>query len=1115
MPSNQELQDHAEDFKTKGNQAFQKSELDTAVKAYSQGLVQVDRMTTAPTKLKAALLSNRAACYLKQAKLQECQEDCTLSLAILDGQGGNGNSNDASRALRSKLLYRRAKALFLKANMPHRKEEDDLNLAAKDLLNLLSFDASNKEATKLLHTIRAQHATEKKNDGSNTPMAKTLREIEKKDDKFLQNLKVLMGLLTSDPISACMDFGRRGGVGLLLGIINTPQNEANDDKDSEAINNNDNDNFHKIRRLSLQCLSCAGSYPLFCRTFLNDPAIQTLLSDLIVKACDPDNVEDQIATGAFTICIRLILHLDRDDPKEEIGGKTHLLYTPLIKSIISAFQSNHPGIIRAAVDVMSSWTAGKNREMAIRASLTDGMSSDLPVPLTKYEQHSLKPKDLSDYKQRLYKIRTRDEAWAFERSTLFCQQGGLPALLGFSVGCEDSNLRREITAVLAKALGSLADDDKMQEVAKPILGSVGTKKGSNEEEKEEPYMGPTIEEIDDDEEVEVGIVQDVDEDEDENNVIEEVSMEVLKQRAELATALLMVNSSIGGWSMGTGWPGFDDHLNRMAESNDINALRIVAELLSSAASVKETRPMVGVYLNNDSIKALVTHEDRNVRTAATSAVAKLGLAEEETRDFEVIGLLEAACYMLEDGEESIEASNAAEGKNKANALANIPMISGAKSSVERGVEVIAYLVTKTIVKEEVAHGFKATTASKYNALELLIKVSENAGAGESVAAFGLASIFQFLAVTPLTLKKEAFEGKEVTMEQYDEIQRMQKIQEQKETETDEQDLIDDNEDQCAQRVVKMANAGVPRALIQLAEGSSDQSLEQIVVALKRIANVQSVRGTMIQQGVLSALIKLEKNEKNPSDVRKKIVRNIRHCMAKLLVTINPGLLTSAQSMGSIKPLIQLVREIESNDLQKFEALMSLTNLVSMSDSTKNKLASEKGIHSVKYAMFSDHPMVKKAAAECLCNMVGNEQFMKTLRNTEELRLWLALASDYEEDYECARAAAGCLAMATGDPAVAKALIQIKNFKERMDTCLGSGSLEILHRTLVVVLNLVQHGEEMKDAALENGLIAFCDAYIESYHDGNKIKELGLEDNQIPAFNTTVEVAKQVIRAMDE
>lgn len=1108
MPSNQELQDLAEDFKSKGNQAFQKSEIDTAVQAYSQGLVQVDRITVPPTLLKATLLSNRAACYLKKAKLQECQEDCTSSLAILDGQGANNTTSDACRPLRSKLLYRRAKALFLKANMPHKKEDDDLNVAAKDLLELLSFESSNKEATKLLHTIRAQHAAETKTSNvSNTPMAKTLREIEKKDDKLLHNIKVLMGILTSDIISSSMDFGRRGGVDLLLGIVNAPRNNDND---------NDSD-LDKVRKISLQCLSCAGSYPPFCRTFLKDPEIQTILSDLIIRACDQDNIDDQNATGALTIYIRLILHLDRDDPKEDIDGKTHLAYEPLIQSIISAFQSRNAGIIRAAVDVLSSWTAGKNREIAIRASLSDGMLSDLPIPLTKYEQHLLKPKDLSAYKQRLYQIKTRDEAWAFERSTLFCQNSGLQALLDFAIDCEDSNLRREITAVLAKSLAALADDDKMQEVAKPILGYIEPKKGSNEEEKEEPRMGPIIEEINDDEEEEIGKVQDINEDDD-NKVEaahEEVSLEVLKQRAELATALLMANSTVGGWSVGSGWPDCRENLNRMVESSDINALRIVAELLSSAASVKETRPMVAIYLNNDSIKALVTHSDRNVRTAAASAVAKLGLSEDHTQDFEIMGLLEAACYMLEDGEEDIETLTAADkSKNAVGvALAKVPMTSGAKSSLERGVEVVTYLITKTIVKEEVAHGFKATSESKHSALEMLVKISDNTGAGESVSAFGIASIFQLMAATSLTLRKEAFEGKELTMEQYDEIQRMQKTQDEKEVE-DDSELKDDNEDQCAERVVKMTNAGVPRALIQLTEGSSDQSLEQTVLALTRMANVQSVRGTMIQQGVLSALIKLEKNEKNPSDIRKKIVRNIRHCMAKLLVTINPGLLTSAQSMGSVKPLIQLVREIDSSDLQKFEALLSLTNLVSMGDNTKNKVAAEKGIPCLKYAMFSDHPMVKKAATECLCNMAGNEQFMKFLQDVDELRLWLALASDYEEHYECARAAAGCLAMTTGDPSVAKTLIQITNFKERMDTCLGSGSLEIIHRMLVVVLNLVEHGGEMKAAAVENGLVAFCNAYIESYHDGNKIKELGLEDHQLPAFNATVEMAKQVTRAAE-
>lgn len=1096
MPSNQELQDLAEELKSKGNQAFQKSEIDNAIQAYSQALVQVDRITVPAISLKSTLLSNRAACYLKQAKLKECHDDCTSSLALLDGAGAVGES-DTFRSLRSKVLYRRAKSLFLKANMPHKKEEEDLNLAAKDLLVLLSFDSSNKEATKLLNTIRAQHAAEtKKNNVSNSPMAKTLKEIKKKDDKLLHNLKVLMGLLTNDVISTSMDFGRQGGVLLLLSII------ENDDIDEKQ---------DKIRKISLQCLSCAGSYPLFCRTFLNDPEIQKMLSGLIIRACDRENIDDQTATGALTIYIRLILHLDRDDPKEDIDGKTHLLYEPLIQCMVSAFQSKSAGIIRAAVDVLSSWTAGKNREMAIRASLTDGMLNDLPVPLTKYEQHLLKPQDLSKYKQRLYQIKTRDEAWAFERSTLFCQNNGLQALLDCAVTNDDSNLRREITAVLAKALAALADDDKMQAVARPVLGTVETK-NSKEEEKDEERMGPIIEEITDEEAEEIGKVQDVDDNNSALKIPSEVSLEDLKRRAELATALLMANSTVGSWSMGSGWPECENHLNKLVASNDINALRIVAELLSSAASVKETRPMVAVYLNNDAIKALVTHQDRNVRTAAASAIAKLGLAEEHTQDFEIMGLLEAACYMLEDGGEAIETGGKKDEKKKVLATSSVPRSSGAKSSVERGVEVITYLITKTIVKEEVAHGFKATSESKNSALELLVKISDSGSTGEGgVLTYGLASIFQLMAVTPLTLRKESFEGKEITMEQYDEIQRMQKTQEEKEVET-ESELKEDNDDQCAERIVKMTNAGVPRALIQLTEGSSDQSLEQIVLALNRMANVQSVRGTMIQQGVLSALIRLEKNEKNPSDIRKKIIRSIRHCMAKLLVTINPSLLTSAQSMGAIKPLLQLVREIDSNDLQKFEALLSLTNLCSMGDNTKNKVASEKGIPCLKYAMFSDHPLVKKAATECLCNMVGNEQFLKMLQDVDELRLWLALASDFEDNYECARAAAGCLAMATMYPEVANTLVQISNFKERMDTCLGSGSVEIIHRMFVVVLNLVEHGGETKINAIDSGLVAFCEAYIESYHDGKKIKELGLEDHELPAFNTTVEIAKEITKA---
>lgn len=1094
MPSDQELRDLTEGFKEKGNEAFQKSHLDDAILAYSQGLVQVDRIVAPPsTSLKATLLSNRAACYLKQGKLTECQEDCTSSLALLEKEN---DGND----LRSKLLYRRAKALFLKANMPHKKQEDDLNLAAKDLLTLLSFDSGNKDATHLLNTIRAQHGAETKNNGGNSPITKTLREVEKKDDKLMHNIKVLLGLLTSDSVSSSMELGRRMGVKILFDVASGSTGTSNKEGDSL-----------KVRKLALQCLSCAGSHPPFCRGFLKDPDIQTKLGEIIAEACANPYDQAEVAVGAWTVYLRLILHLDRDDPNQEIQGKTDLLIDPLINALIASFQSANSTIIRAAIDVLSTWTAGKDRELVIRASLDNNLV-DLPVPLSKYEMHQLKPRELSDYKQRLYQKKTRDQAWAFERSSRFCHGGGLQEVLNFTVSHDDSNLRREITAVLAKLLAALADDDKIQAVAKPIFGTVD--KETEDERTDGKTSGVIIEEINEDDDAEEGKVVDA-VDSDDKKRAAEVSIEVMKQRAELATALLMANGDIGGWAMGSGWPQCTANLIAMVNSDDLIALRIVAELLSSAASVKGTRPIVSSYLTNEAMKPLVTHTDRNVRTAAASAVAKLGLAEDHTQDFELMSLLEAAFFMLEEGEESVELLTAS-GNSGANAPSSkVSLPSGAKTSVERGVEVVTYLITKTLVKQEICHGFKATTESKYTGLELLVKVSDNAAAGENVMAFGIASIFQLMAATPLTLRKEAFEGREITMEQFDEIQKMQKTQEQKETD-DDTEIKEDSDEQCAERIVKMVNSNVPRALIQLMDGASDQTLEQIVTALNRLAAAQSVRGTMIQQGVLTALIKIEREEINPTDIRKKIVRNIRHCMAKLLVTTNPSLLTSAQSMGAVKPLIQLVREVESTDLQKFEALLSLTNLASMGDSTKSKIAAEKGLSTIKFAMFSDHPMVKKAATECLCNMVGNEAFMKMLQDVEELRLWLALAADFEDHYECARAAAGCLAMATGDPAVAETLIQIPKFKERMDACLESGSLEIIHRMMVVILNLLELDiEKLKEAAVENGLVAFCNAYVDSYKDGgSKTTELQFEGDELVAFNATVEVAKQVVKASE-
>lgn len=1071
MPSDQELQDIVEDWKKKGNEAFGKSDVDKAVQAYSQGLVQVDRIVSTPLLLKATLLSNRAMCYLKQAKLDKCIDDCSSAITILDKE------NDSK--LRSKLLYRRGKARFLQANMPHKKTDQDLNNAAKDMLMLLSFDSSNKDATQLLNTIRAQHAVERKN-SANTPLGKQLEALKKKDDKMLHNVKVCLGILSNDTNITGMELGRLGGVDFLLDLAKDESLEI------------------KIRYLALQCLSCAGSHPPFCRTFMKEADIQTKLSEIMVKSCEKMEEED-IVVGCLTVFLRLILHLDRDDPKKDIDGTSFLPFDPIIKGLIATFRSHNLKIIRAAADVLSSWTAGEHREAVIRASL-DGFN-DLPVPMTKYEVQRMKPKEVSDYKMRNYNKKTRDQAWAFERASFFCRQGGLKALLNCAVLCDEANLRREITVIMGKVLAALDADEKIQDATWMYFGNKPPKREKDAKEGGSD-LGVVIEEIDDEEE---GKVVDVTEEEKYEQPGPD-SIETMMERAALVTALLMAKPEVGAWSMGSGFPQCRETMETLAGSDNKTALCLVAELLSAGASVKETRPTVGEYLSTDAIKALVSHADIDVRTAAASCVAKLGLAEKATQDFEVMGLLEAACYMLEDGGDA--------SKNAELLASKVPdSKSGATTSLERGIEVMAYLASKTMMKEEIAHGFKATPESEHTGIELLVKAADLPGAGQAISAFGLASIFQLMAATPLMLRKEAFEGQQMTMEQYDEIKSMQKTEDEKEFD-DEPELKEDSPEQCAARIAKMAAANVPRALVQLTEGASDKTLEQVVLGLNRLADEPAVRGSMIQQGVLTGMIRVEKEEKAPSDTKKKILKMLRHCMGKMLITTNPSLLTSAQRMGAIKPLMGLVRDVESTDLQKFEALLALTNIASAGDDTKKRIVVEKGIATFKFAMFSDHELVRKAATEAMCNLVPNEEFLKTLQEEKEMRLWLALASDFEEHLECARAAAGCLAMATAYAEIADSLIACDTFKTRVDETLECGNLEIMHRMLVVILNLVELGGKYREAATENGLIAFAKAYVDSYHAGAKSMDLDFGEQDIGVFNATLDVAKQIVRACD-
>ena len=259
--SQDELTQQVEDFKSEGNKHFQSSDFVKAINCYTKGLDACKSGVIDPN-LKATILSNRAACYLSSGILQKSVDDCTEAIALVTDD-----------TIRSKLLYRRAKALFLLTETPQ-GTKSMLQDAAKDLMQLLSFDPKNGPAAALLRTIRAKHDLTK-----GTPISQTLdslREASGEEDRTKQ-FNILLGLLANDEKAASLELGRRGGVTIMLNY-SCPK--------------------------ALQVLACAASNPRFVHEYGKDIS-QARLTEWMQG--DSDN---EFSMGCLSVWLRLVLYLD-------------------------------------------------------------------------------------------------------------------------------------------------------------------------------------------------------------------------------------------------------------------------------------------------------------------------------------------------------------------------------------------------------------------------------------------------------------------------------------------------------------------------------------------------------------------------------------------------------------------------------------------------------------------------------------------------------------------------------------------------------------------------------------------------------------------------------------
>ena len=861
-----------------------------AAQQYTSALLAVQSITTDDDRLlSATLLSNRAMCKLKLSEkpsqnpgelLNDCLDDCTTALdEHLDKLNA---SSDSTNSLRGKILYRRARAnvsLAINGDLDVDREEKHLGDATRDLRQLLTFDPKNKDAAKLLNVVRSTHSKMGGGLGRNK-ISRSLDflsavvdgksppgEINGEQVDSLKCLRILQGSLAEDVSSSAEDIGRRGGVPLLVGVV---QRGIPDEPDEVTC-----------RIAALHILSACCSHDPFILKYAGRESLPPNILARVVEeeASQSTNAQGgsaDVAVAAMALLVRLIVHwdhrqvvrtfspkiyedgtIDRTAKSEEQPVEVDI--STISRVAISAFSWSTQSTSdcksdgrapRAALDLISAWTASDLDALDAASDACYAPSDPSKKGSTKRatthrinqdDIRSMKPRQVAAHKKREADFHRANAQRSMQHISAFCSEdtGGLDAMLSCAVSTEDHRLRREIGLQIGRMMSLFEEDDDVKKLVVPALGCINWKVGKDGDNEKEGVSSLTIEELDEEKDEEIHDTND---------------MKTQMKRGQLTASLLAGKPEVGTWSLKHGWSngGGVAELKELIASDFPIAMSIASEIVSSASSVESSRPLLATLVSEGTLDDLLIHPDADVRSGAASCAAKIGLASKalSADDNQVMGLLDVAIELLELEDDASIAPRANESSSKAES-----------TSMDRGIEVMAYLASKTNVKEKIANGYrpKGSPSERKTALARLVDIACEPNSGDTQMAFGIAGIFNLLAVSIETLRKEAFIGKEITKEQYDQLQSLGKTEEEKEADAAKDENEGDTPKAVTDRIQKLANANVPRAIVKLLDGAtSNATQDKLLEAMGRMATEPSVRGLMIQQGCLTTCLQLDK-----------------------------------------------------------------------------------------------------------------------------------------------------------------------------------------------------------------------------------------------------------------
>nr|CAD7255909.1 unnamed protein product [Timema shepardi] len=509
----------------------------------------------------------------------------------------------------------------------------------------------------------------------------------------------------------------------------------------------------------------------------------------------------------------------------------------------------------------------------------------------------------------------------------------------------------------------------------------------------------------------------------------------------------------------------------MAGTDDILQQKVACECIIAAASKKDKAKTI-ISQGVDILKKLYQSKDDSIRVRALVGLCKLGSS----------GGTDASIRPFADG----ATTKLAEACRRF-------LINPAKDRDMRrwAVEGLSYLTLDADVKEKLTEDKAAIRA-----------MIELARTGDQSAVYGV--------VTTLVNLVNAYETQEVIPEMM-ELAKFAKHHIPEEHELDDPDFV-------SKRVEVLAKEGVTSALVTLSKTESPNIKELISRVFNAMCKEHDLRGLVVQQGGTKVLLPMalegtDKGKKQASQALARIGITInpevafpgQRCLEASI--ISPCILLSLSVtilifiLFVIRPLLSLLHP-DCTALENYEALLSLCNLASVSESVRKRILKEEGVSKIESYMYEEHEMLCRAATQVMTNLVTSPDVIKLFEGENDRTKYLVILCA-GEDEETGKAAAGALAVVTANSKKAcKKVFQSTSWLDSLHHLLLNPDKDMQHRYLGVVIvdNMMHSDKEVAEKLIATDIMEILLAL-------STIHEEGKEKIQL--------IAKEALKAAEE